>query len=145
MSLRHVYSAHIHQIRLTHTSTLTLKGSMINLVKRKIHSKSFIKSQIYVNFNSHCYTLCAIKLCNVMELIEPWANKNQQAKCFQMRYNLSISDNQNYQNLKPLIANFPSTMHTSWLPIFMSTWKYFYCNSLRTQNSGTYNILLTSK
>ena len=34
-----------------------------------------------------------------MELIQNWENRNQQAMSYQMRYNLSELNNQNYQTL----------------------------------------------
>ena len=43
------------------------------------------------------FTLCPISWRNIMQLVQNWDNQNQQAKNFQMRYNLSILNNQNYQ------------------------------------------------
>ena len=41
-----------------------------------------------------------------MELIQTWDNQNQQAKSFQMMYNLSKLNNQNYQTLIPWCINY---------------------------------------
>mgnify|MGYP001803004409 CR=1 FL=1 len=38
-----------------------------------------------------------------MELIQNCGNQNQQANSFQIRYNLSKLNNQNYQTLKALV------------------------------------------
>ena len=55
------------------------------------------------------FTRCPIKWRNVMELIQNWDNQDQQAKSFQMRYNLSKLNNWNYQTLMPLI-DFKTTL-----------------------------------
>ena len=45
------------------------------------------------------FTLYPLSWCNVMELIQNWDNQNQQAKSFQMKYNWSKLNYQNYQTL----------------------------------------------
>ena len=45
------------------------------------------------------FTLFRMSWRNVIELIKDWDGQNQQAKSFQMRYNLSKLSNRNYQTL----------------------------------------------
>ena len=80
----------------------------------KIHQKSKYVNDVkrYETFSSRnwyhkatapistvIFSLCPMSWRNVMELTQNWDNQNQQAKSFQMRYNWSKLNNQNYQTL----------------------------------------------
>ena len=73
------------------------------------------------------FTLCPMSWHNAMELIQNWDNQSQQAKSFQMRYNLSKLNNQNYQTLKRCC-------------LFLAKWFVWGCNmewKLITRSSKT--------
>ena len=86
------------------------KSKYVNDVMSSKSDLSKVNCWVFNNNNWKMYycnlrTLMKLFLAetgNVMELIQNWDNQNQQAKNFQIRYNLSKFNNQNYQTLSAI-------------------------------------------
>ena len=89
------------QVKMCGFLTTTVENSAFAIFT---HYVNFSSSKLYhkatAPISTSLFTLCPMPWRNVMGLIQNWDDQNQQAKSFQMRYNLSKLIDQNYQTLR---------------------------------------------
>ena len=88
------------QVKIRGFSTTKIENSDLAILTRYEnfpHKNWYHKATVPIS--TVLFTLCPMSWRIVMELIQNWDNQNQQAKGFQMRYNLSKLNYQNYKTL----------------------------------------------